>query len=106
VDRGGRRRHRGPASVLLFFHDLELLAHLYAIGIVGAVAINCCLTVFHPRLRKMCGRSEWRRWACCWVAIWITLALTKLHALIFVTIVLAVGLTLRQLTAPRRPAPA
>src|SRR5262249_53182630 len=41
-----------PALVLLFAHDLETLSHLYAIGIVGAVAINCCLCAFHPRLRK------------------------------------------------------
>src|SRR6185295_10565806 len=39
---------------------------------------------------------------------WITLAFTKLHALIFVCIVLAVGLSLRQLTrhlAKRRAKP-
>jgi hypothetical protein len=42
------------------------------------------------------------------LAIWITLALTKWHALAFVSIVLAVGLTLRQLTriaAKRRAKP-
>jgi amino acid transporter len=87
-----------PAVVLLFFHDLEKLAHLYAIGIVGAVAINCLLTAFHPRLRK-----HWRKVAMVslgllLVGIWVTLALTKLHALIFVSIVLAVGLIARQLT--------
>ena len=40
------------------------------------------------------------------LAIWITLAITKLHALLFVTTVLAVGLILRQITryaAGRRP---
>jgi K+-sensing histidine kinase KdpD len=42
------------------------------------------------------------------VAIWITLAFTKLHALIFVCVVLIIGLSLRQvtrLTAKRRPKP-
>ncbi len=42
------------------------------------------------------------------LAIWITLALTKLPALIFVSIVMATGLTLRQITkarAKRRPKP-
>jgi amino acid transporter/nucleotide-binding universal stress UspA family protein len=95
-----------PASVLLFFHDLERLAHLYAIGIVGAVSINCCLTVFHPRLRKMWRKIGMAVLGVLLVAIWFTLALTKIHALIFVSIVLAVGLTLRQLThmaAKRRP---
>jgi amino acid transporter/nucleotide-binding universal stress UspA family protein len=97
-----------PALVLLFFHDLETLAHLYAIGIVGAVAINCCITVFHPRLRKTWRKLGMAALGVLLVAIWFTLALTKLHALIFVSIVLAVGLTLRQLTryaASRRPKP-
>jgi nucleotide-binding universal stress UspA family protein len=42
------------------------------------------------------------------IAIWITLALTKLHALAFVTIVLLIGLSLRQVTRfaqARRPKP-
>ena len=41
-----------PALVLLFAHDLETLASLYAIGVVGAVAINVTLCSVHPRLRK------------------------------------------------------
>jgi nucleotide-binding universal stress UspA family protein len=42
------------------------------------------------------------------VAVWVTLALTKWHALAFVTIVMAVGLSLRALTRwaqARRPKP-
>ncbi len=97
-----------PASVLLFFHDLETLAHLYAIGIVGAVAINCLLTAFHPRLRHW-----YRKWpmlgiGVLLVGVWITLALTKVHALIFVSIVMVVGLICRQATqyyAKKRPKP-
>ncbi len=42
-----------PSLVLLFYHDLTTLSHLYAIGIVGAVSINCCITAFHPRLRRI-----------------------------------------------------
>ena len=97
-----------PATVLIFFNDLETLAHLYAIGIVGAVAINCSLTVFHPRLRRWKRKGPMAALALLLLAIWVTLALTKLHALVFVTIVMAVGLTLRQLTkwaAARRPKP-
>lgn len=97
-----------PALVLVFFHDLETLAHLYAIGIVGAVAINCCLTVFHPRLRRLKRKLPMAGLGLLLIAIWITLALTKIHALIFVAIVMAVGLSLRQLTkwaAARRPKP-
>jgi amino acid transporter/nucleotide-binding universal stress UspA family protein len=97
-----------PSLVLLFYHDLETLAHLYAIGIVGAVSINCCITVFHPRLRKIKRKLPMAIIGGLLIAIWFTLALTKFHALIFVTIVLAVGLTLRTLTrytAARRPKP-
>jgi nucleotide-binding universal stress UspA family protein len=97
-----------PAIVLLFFHDLERLASLYAIGVVGAVALNCLLAAIHPRMR-----GTWRKAAvgCLGVflvAVWITLALTKWHALMFVTIVMVVGLSLRALTRwvqARRPKP-
>ena len=97
-----------PASVLLFFHDLETLASLYAIGVVGAVALNCLLAATHPRMRR------WRRKVMIFalglflVAVWVTLAFTKIHALIFVVTVMSVGLVLRQITryaAARRPKP-
>jgi amino acid transporter len=97
-----------PAVVLLFFHDLETLASLYAIGVVGAVALDCTLAALHPRLRK-----SWRKAAIFvlgmfLVAVWVTLAFTKIPALIFVTVVMVVGLGLRQLTLytkARRPKP-
>ncbi|HZN65615.1 MAG TPA: APC family permease, partial [Tepidisphaeraceae bacterium] len=97
-----------PCVVLLFAHDLETLASLYAIGVVGAVAINCALCTFHPRLRKVYRKVTMAALAVLLIAIWVTLALTKLHALAFVTIVLAVGLILRMVTryaAARRPKP-
>ncbi|HYE20791.1 MAG TPA: universal stress protein [Tepidisphaeraceae bacterium] len=97
-----------PAIVLIFFHDLQTLAHLYAIGIVGAVAIDCSLNTFHPRLRKTRRKVAMGALALLLIAIWITLAVTKWEALIFVTIVMIVGLGLRQLTkwaAARRPKP-
>lgn len=87
-----------PAAVLLVFHDLKTLASLYAIGVVGAVAINCSITAFHPRLRKMWRKLSMGAIGLLLIAIWITLAFTKWHALAFVAIVMAVGLTLRQLT--------
>jgi amino acid transporter len=97
-----------PCLVLVFFHDLETLAQLYAIGIVGAVAINCTLCAFHPRLRKIFRKVPMFILGMVLIAIWVTLAFTKIHALIFVTVVLAVGLSLRQFTryqAKRRPKP-
>ena len=97
-----------PALVLVFFHDLETLASLYAIGVVGAVALNCVLASVHPRLRK-----TWRKVAIfslglLLVFVWVTLAVTKVAALVFVTSVMAVGLGLRALTRyarSRRPKP-
>ena len=97
-----------PAVVLVFAHDIETLASLYAIGVVGAVAINCCLCTLHPRLRK-----HWRKLAMgslgvLLVGMWFTLAATKLPALLFVSTVLAIGLSLRALTryaATRRRKP-
>jgi amino acid transporter/nucleotide-binding universal stress UspA family protein len=97
-----------PTLVLLFYHDVTTLSHLYAIGIVGAVAINCCVTVFHPRLRRIKRKGPMLAIGVLLIGIWITLAITKLHALAFVSIVLVVGLSLRQLTrymATRKPKP-
>jgi hypothetical protein len=87
-----------PCLILMISHDLEHLAALYAIGVVGAVAINITLVSTHPRMRK-----PWRKIAALALGvflmfIWVTLAFTKLHALVFVCIVLAFGLTARQLT--------
>ena len=97
-----------PAFVLLFAHDLHTLASLYAIGVVGAVAIDCSLVTFHPRLRKFWRKVPMGALALLLVAIWITLALTKMPALLFVTVVMAAGLILRQATRymqARRPKP-
>jgi amino acid transporter len=97
-----------PAVVLLFAHDLETLASLYAIGVVGAVAINCSLCALHPRLRKPWRKVPMALLGLLLIAIWVTLAFTKLHATLFVSVVLALGLILRQVTrhyATRRPKP-
>jgi nucleotide-binding universal stress UspA family protein len=97
-----------PAGVLFLAHDLQTLASLYAIGVVGAVALNCGLAAIHPRLRK-----NWRKIFMALLAIflsgaWFTLASTKKSALIFVSVVMATGLILRQVTkyaAARRAKP-
>lgn len=97
-----------PATVLLFFHDLKTLASMYAIGVVGAVALDCSLTTFHPRLRRPWRKLAMAGLAMLLIVIWITLALTKVHALVFVCVVMATGLILRQATryaAARRPKP-
>jgi amino acid transporter len=97
-----------PALVLVFSHDLESLAALYAIGVIGAVAINVSLCALHPRLRRFWRKGPMTLLGVVLLAIWATLAFTKLHALAFVTIVMAAGLIARALTkrlAARRPRP-
>jgi amino acid transporter/nucleotide-binding universal stress UspA family protein len=98
-----------PCVVLVISHDLEHLAALYAIGVVGAVAINITLCSTHPRLRRLRRKAPMMALGVFLLAIWVTLACTKLHALAFVVIVLAVGLTARWLNkwnvARRGPRP-
>lgn len=87
-----------PAFVLLVSHDLERLAALYAIGVVGAVAINVTLCATHPRLRRLRRKGPMMTLGVFLLAIWVTLAFTKLHALVFVCVVMAIGLSVRSLT--------
>ncbi|HMB95868.1 MAG TPA: amino acid permease, partial [Tepidisphaeraceae bacterium] len=87
-----------PILILIISHNLEALAALYAIGVVGAVAINVTLCSMHPRLRRMRRKVPMMLLGILLLAIWVTLACTKLHALLFVTIVMLVGLTARGLT--------
>jgi amino acid transporter len=84
-----------PILVLLVSHDLDSLAALYAIGVIGAVAINVTLCAIHPRLRKMYRKIPMLVLGFVLLGIWVTLACTKLHALVFVIIVLSVGLSAR-----------
>ena len=87
-----------PGLVLIFSHDLESLAALYAIGVIGAVAINVSLCALHPRLRRHYRKIPMVLLGILLLAIWVTLAFTKLHALAFVTLVILVGLTARAIT--------
>src|SRR5690348_673329 len=77
-----------PVLVLLVSHDLDSLALLYAIGVIGAISINISLCAVHPRLRRLRRKIPMALLGLVLLAIWITLAITKLHALIFVCIVL------------------
>lgn len=87
-----------PALVLIISHDLESLAALYAIGVIGAVAINVSLCSTHARLRRLHRKVPMMLLGATLLAIWVTLACTKLHALVFVSIVIAIGPTARALT--------
>jgi amino acid transporter len=86
-----------PIVVLFISHDLDSLAALYAIGVVGAVAINITLCAVHPRLRKAYRRIPMAILAVVLLAIWVTVAYQKHAALVFVSIILVLGLSARQL---------
>lgn len=87
-----------PALVLVFVHDLSSLAALYAVGIVGAVAIDTTLCAIHPRLRKWYRKAPMFGLGVLLACIWVTLAVDKRQALIFVTLVMVIGFGLRFLT--------
>lgn len=85
-----------PVIVLVVERDILHLAALYAIGVVGAIALNLATsaTNFSIRLRL------WERLllgaaAVITIVIELTIAVQKQHALFFVLIVLASGLLLR-----------
>lgn len=86
-----------PIGVLLISHNLDQLAALYAIGVIGAVAINVTLCAFHPRVRRYRRKIPMALLGALLAGIWVTLAYVKREALLFVTIVMAVGLFARQL---------
>ncbi|QOV89714.1 APC family permease [Humisphaera borealis] len=86
-----------PIIVLLISHDLDSLAALYAIGVIGAVAINVTLCAMHPRLRRMQRKVPMLVLGVILLAIWVTLAFVKREALLFVTVVMVLGLSARQL---------
>ncbi len=86
-----------PVLVLVISHDIEHLAALYAIGVIGAVAINVTLCALHPRLRRMHRKAPMLALGCFLLVIWVTLAITKLHALVFVCVVMTLGLSARWL---------
>jgi amino acid transporter len=94
-----------PVVVLNIDDKVEGLAALYAIGVVGAIAINlgsCAFakTIDLKRLERLTMKGTFFILA----AVWITIALSKLYALLFVTIVLGFGLAVRELTSRHRQA--
>jgi hypothetical protein len=82
-----------PAAVVLAVPDVGHLADLYAIGVVGAVAINlgACLTNWNLELRPR-ERYPMLALAGLMVAIWLTIAWEKPWALAFAGTIVAVGL--------------
>jgi nucleotide-binding universal stress UspA family protein len=85
-----------PLVTVLLVPDVGHLADLYAIGVVGAVAINltACSTNFKLDLHV------WERWpmlllAMLMVGIWLTIGYEKPHAIVFAGSILVTGLLAR-----------
>src|SRR3954453_5783065 len=99
-----------PVLLLCLFSTLELLADLYAIGVVGAIAINLtCCTINKQLDVRLYERIAIGAIASGMIAMELTLAVEKPHALMFVAIILLAGLSMRFVTKtylPRRAAAA
>ncbi|EDY22107.1 amino acid permease-associated region [Chthoniobacter flavus Ellin428] len=85
-----------PCVVLSLAHDFEVLAGLYAIGVVGAISVNLGSCTFNKNL----DLAKWERvlFGCTFAvlsAVELTLAHEKHEALFFVVCVLGIGLSLR-----------
>jgi nucleotide-binding universal stress UspA family protein len=85
-----------PIIVLIVTRDFEALAGLYAIGVVGAIAVNLGACTFNRKLplalqeRMLMGATFFVLFA-----VEITLARTRADALFFAVLVLGIGLALR-----------
>jgi nucleotide-binding universal stress UspA family protein len=81
---------------VLISHDLDALADMYAIGVVGAITVNLGSCCFNKRLGL-----NWRERAVMLTtffilfAVEITIAMTKIGALRFACAVLGIGFALR-----------
>ncbi|MCX7722183.1 MAG: amino acid permease [Verrucomicrobiae bacterium] len=100
-----------PVIVLDIGDTVEALAHLYAIGVVGAIILDIGSCAFAPGLPlRSYERAAMKLTVAVLALIWITIAWSKPGALLFVAIVLTVGLGAREYTrrkariAPAAPA--
>jgi nucleotide-binding universal stress UspA family protein len=86
-----------PILVLDLAPGLEALASLYAIGVVGAITLNLASTSTARGLGMHLGsRALMMFTAGLMAGIWITIAATKLHALVFVSLGCGIGLFIRE----------
>jgi amino acid transporter/nucleotide-binding universal stress UspA family protein len=85
-----------PAAVVLAASNPESLAGLYAIGVVGAIALNLGSCTFNKELKlRLPERLLMGVTGLVLLAVEITIAKTKPDALFFVSCVLVAGLSLR-----------
>lgn len=91
-----------PTLTVLFAQEVHYLADLYAIGVVGAVAVNlstCSVSFDLPM--KTWERIGMSLLAVLMIAIWITIAWEKPHAVVFAGTIVVAGLGARWTTQHR-----
>lgn len=102
-----------PVALILLQRDVAGLADLYAIGVVGAIALNGYATARsrRPGIRRLERAGLWAV-AGFMGAVWVTIGVEKPRALLFAAVVLGTGLllrvgfrTYRQLARPAEKAP-
>jgi nucleotide-binding universal stress UspA family protein len=82
-----------PAIVVLLVSDVGALADLYAIGVVGAVALNLGACSTNPRLAmRRHERAIMFVVAALMVVVWVTIAWEKPNALMFAMTIVGAGL--------------
>lgn len=85
-----------PVLVVIFTPDLESLADLYAVGVVGAITVNLGACSFNKKLHMhMAERVVMMGTFLVLFGVELTIAKTKGNALFFALCVLGLGLSLR-----------
>ena len=91
-----------PLITVLLVPDVGHLADLYAIGVVGAVAVNLgsCVTSFSLPMKRW-ERSLMSILAVLMIVVWISIAYEKPHALAFAGVIVTIGMAARWITHHR-----
>lgn len=91
-----------PFITVLLVPDVGDLSHLYAIGVVGAVAVNLgsCVTTIGLPMKK------WEHWlmsalAVLMIVVWFSIAYEKPQALVFAGTIVVIGMSARWITHHR-----
>jgi nucleotide-binding universal stress UspA family protein len=91
-----------PVAVVAVAGDLQTLAGLYAIGVVGAITVNLGSCTFNQRLRlRWYERGLMGLTFLALFAVELTIARTNHNALFFACCVVGIGLSLRGYTQRR-----
>lgn len=95
-----------PIAIVLLTRSMQQMADLYAIGVVGAIVINVACTAW-TGAKKTVFLERFGLWGTAGVLllIWFTIASTKPMAALFLSIIVAGGLSLRFVSRAMAPGP-